>query len=579
MVRLKKIYPTEKYGKYANLQELVSASAMRFGDKPLYKYFDADGQIREMSYCTFGNETKAIGTALAAYGLLGKRIAILSESRPEWMVGYVATIGGGGVTIPLDRELQTEQIRNFLNLSEANAIFFSAPYEKALLEMAPELPGVRAFIAFDEPAEPWPAELADRLFVYRRMAEDGREMYENGNDAYTSAHVDVYAMSAIIFTSGTTGTSKGVMLSHDNLLECVRASANMVNFSSRDVLLSVLPLHHTYETCCGMLTPICLGATVCINNSLKYVVRNMNIFRPTGMILVPLFVSTIYKKICDEVRKKGKEKLLARGIAATKLARKVGIDLRKPVFAEVRRGLGGRLSKIICGGAALDPDLVDRFDELGIQIAQGYGITECAPLVSVNPYTALKYGSVGVPIRGSSIKILKENGDGAESEAETGSIGEICVKGPQVMLGYYNNPEATKEVFTDDGYFRTGDLGYVDDEGYIFITGRKKNVIILANGKNIYPEELEEYLYKLDVINECVVVAREVGGETLLTAVVYPEYTRFEGADAEQIKETIKAEIMAVNKHLPVFKQIRNIEIKKNEFEKTTSKKIIRYKV
>ena len=176
MVRLKKIYPTEKYGKYANLQELVSASAMRFGDKPLYKYFDADGQIREMSYCTFGNETKAIGTALAAYGLLGKRIAILSESRPEWMVGYVATIGGGGVTIPLDRELQTEQIRNFLNLSEANAIFFSAPYEKALLEMAPELPGVRAFIAFDEPAEPWPAELADRLFVYRRMAEDGREM-------------------------------------------------------------------------------------------------------------------------------------------------------------------------------------------------------------------------------------------------------------------------------------------------------------------------------------------------------------------------------------------------------------------
>lgn len=267
MVRLKKIYPTEKYGKYANLQELVSASAMRFGDKPLYKYFDADGQIREMSYCTFGNETKAIGTGTGR--LRPARQADCDPFRkPAGVdVSYVATIGGGGVTIPLDRELQTEQIRNFLNLSEANAIFFSAPYEKALLEMAPELPGVRAFIAFDEPAEPWPAELADRLFVYRRMAEDGREMYENGNDAYTSAHVDVYAMSAIIFTSGTTGTSKGVMLSHDNLLECVRASANMVNFSSRDVLLSVLPLHHTYETCCGMLTPICLGATVCINNS------------------------------------------------------------------------------------------------------------------------------------------------------------------------------------------------------------------------------------------------------------------------------------------------------------------------
>lgn len=580
MVRLKNIYPPERYEKFTDIKYLVEASAEKYGDKTLFKYFDPDGsQVHEMSYAEFGEACNSFGTALSAYGLLGKRLAILSESRPEWVVSYVVAIGGGGVVIPLDRELQVEQIKNFLILSETDTLVFSSAYEEAVLSMADSLDGIKYFISLDAPSGEIPRSVSNRLLFYSQLISVGHDMCAGGNDAYARAYKDIHEMSAIIFTSGTTGTSKGVMLSHSNILECIHASANMVNFGDKDTVLSVLPLHHTYETCCGILTPICIGATVCINNSLKYVLRNINLFKPTGMVLVPLFVSTIYKKICDEIRKKGKEKLVSRGISVTKAVRRVGIDLRGLVFSEIRKGLGGRLSKMICGGAALDYELVDRFDELGIQIAQGYGITECAPLVSVNPYTNLKYGSVGVPIKGSSIKILKTDENGVESEAETGSVGEICVKGPHVMLGYYNNPEATAAAFTSDGFFRTGDLGYVDDEGYIFITGRLKNVIILSNGKNIYPEEIEEYLCKLEAICECVVVARDVNGEMMLTAVVYPEYSLFEGASPDEIKDRIKADIMAVNKHLPVFKQIRNIEIKKNEFEKTTSKKIIRYKV
>jgi long-chain acyl-CoA synthetase len=370
------------------------------------------------------------------------------------------------------------------------------------------------------------------------------------------------------------------MLSQDNLLSCIYSSANMVNFSYKDILFSVLPLHHTYEMSCGILTPIMLGITVCFNNSLKYFMKNINIFKPTGMILVPLFVSTIYKKIMDEVAKKNKEKLFKGAVIVTKNLRRVGLDVRSLAFADINKALGGNMKKIICGGAALEPSLVDRFEEFGINVAEGYGITECSPLVSVNPYKFRKSGSVGIPVKDSVVKVILEDKEGNEIDAETGEIGEICVKGPQVMLGYYKNPEATAESFTQEGFFKTGDYGYLDEDGYLFITGRKKNIIVLPNGKNVYPEEIEEYLYKLDIISECVVVGREgSNGEVVLTAIIYPDYTKFEGFDQNQIIERMKSEVLKINKQLPIFKQIRNIELKKNEFEKTSSKKIIRHKI
>ena len=307
--------------------------------------------------------------------------------------------------------------------------------------------------------------------------------------------------------------------------------------------------------------------------------RNMKLFKPTAMVVVPLYVTTIRKKISDEIRNRKKEKVVNVGVKATKALRKVGLDARGVVFSEVLSALGGRLKTIICGGAATNPDDIKWFEDIGINVYQGYGITECAPLVAVNPLVNVHYDSVGLPILGSRVKIISDE-SGSEVDLPVGEIGEICVKGGHVMLGYYNNEEATAAAFTEEGYFKTGDFGYMDEDGYLYITGRKKNIIILDNGKNVYPEEIEEYLERVEVIKECVVIGREnANGEVVITALIYPDYDMFKGCEESEIIDKMRNEVAKVNKLLPTFKQIRNIELKKTEFEKTTTKKIIRYKL
>ena len=574
-MRVKKDYTTERYQKPDSFRSIIRTNSEKYGSKPLFKFINKDNGIGEVSFVQFYNDVKSLGTVLFDMGLAGKHIAILSESRPEWVTAYMTALCTGSVAVPLDKELVDEQIKNFLDFSEANVLFYSEAFSDKVVEMADLLPNIKHFICFDEITAK-----DDRFRCFSDILDYGEKLLSEGSTFYDKARVDTSKMCAIIFTSGTTGTSKGVMLSQDNIISCVHAASNMVDFDEKDVLFSVLPLHHTYETSCGVLTPIFIGATVCFNNSLKYFMKNVNLFKPTGMALVPLFITTIYKKIMEEVKKKGKERIFKGAVTVTKNLRRVGVDLRKVAFGEVSKALGGNLSKIISGGAALEPSLVDRFEEFGIQISEGYGITECSPLVSVNPFDKYKYGSVGIPIKGSTVKVILQGEDDNEADADTGEIGEICIKGPQVMLGYYKNPEATAAAFSQEGFYKSGDYGYIDEDGYIFITGRKKNIIVLQNGKNIYPEEIEEYLYKLDVISECVVIGKESdNGEILLTAIIYPDYTKFEGLDQPAIVEIMKAEVMKINQQLPIFKQIRNVELKKTEFEKTTTKKIMRHKI
>lgn len=573
---MKKYYPAERYDKPDSFRTIIKSSSEKYGSKPLFKYIKKNGDIDEVSFVQFYNDVKSLGTAVFDMGLGGKHIAILSESRPEWIAVYITTLCTGGVVVPLDKELVDEQIKNFLELSEVDVLFYSEAYAEKVEKMASELPQIKYFICLDKIN----TITAEKYKSYIDVLDYGERLIVEGNTSYARARVNTSKLGAIIFTSGTTGTSKGVMLSQDNLLACIHASANMVDFSDKDVLFSVLPLHHTYETTCGILTPLYIGSTICFNNSLKYFMKNANIFKPTGMALVPLFVTTIYKKIMTSVQKKNRERIFKGAVLVTKNLRKVGVDIRGIAFSEVKKALGGNLKKIVSGGAPLEASLVDRFDELGIQISEGYGITECSPLVAVNPYTNHKHGSVGIPTKGSVVKIVIEDENGNEIDAEPGEIGEICIKGPQVMLGYYKNPEATAAAFTQDGFFKSGDYGYMDEDEYIFITGRKKNIIVLSNGKNVYPEEIEEYLYKLDVISDCVVVGRENdSGEVVLTAIIYPDYTKFEGLDEAAIIDVMKSEIMKINKKLPIFKQVRNVELKKSEFEKTTTKKIMRHKI
>ena len=339
----------------------------------------------------------------------------------------------------------------------------------------------------------------------------------------------------MLFTSGTTGTSKCVMLSQKNIFSCVSSAAASVDFNPDDTIVSLLPLHHTYELAC-MLAALDYGVHICINDSLTHVLKNFKLFKPTALILVPLYVYTFYKKIWSEAKRGGRENKLKIGIGASRAMSTVGIDRRRELFKDVLDAFGGRLEKIICGGAALNPRMIEFFENIGISIYEGFGITECSPLVFVTPYYARKYGSVGTTVPCCQARIDGEDiGDHGYIE------GEVQVKGDNVMLGYYKNPEATADAFTDDGWFRTGDVGYQDKDGYFYITGRMKNVIVLENGKNVFPEEIEEYLEGIENIAESAVVGRQVDETVNLVALVYPDYTKYPSdVTTEDIQQDIE---------------------------------------
>jgi len=558
-----------------DFRSMIAQTAKLYPEKDFLVY-KRGGGLESVTFSGFEERVRAFSESFYEIGLSGESVAVIGETAPEWIISYLATIITGGTIVPLDKELSKEAIVGFINKVSCRAVVYSAK-QKAYFENTAEFPTVEYFICFD--GENLPEECFDRpekgAVPFTRMLNFGRRLLEEGADRYDSAPVDLEKCCAILFTSGTTGTSKGVMLSQKNLIHAINGSHACTSFSTDDVILSVLPIHHTYEMTCGILTPLLIGATVCINDSLKYIVRNLQLFQPTGLVLVPLFVTTIYKKIWETARKNGKDKLLRGCMGVSGVLRKAKIDPRKLLFKSVQEVFGGRLKRIICGGAPMPAELVAEFDAFGIHLCQGYGITECAPLISVCPEKDNRAGSVGKAIPGLTVKIdVEEEEDGKE-------IGEIMVQGPSVMKGYFMNQEATDEVLSG-AWFRTGDYGYLDEDGYIYITGRKKNVIVLNNGKNVFPEEIEEYLEKIELVKECVVMGRKNDdGDVVVTAVIFPDFAKADeigvGTDLNEIGAKIKELIADLNRSLPSFKQIRGIEMRRTEFEKTTSKKIIRH--
>ncbi len=542
----------------------------KHGDRVAYSYFDKDRNICDVTYADFAARVKRTAAGIDTLGLSGERIAVIGETSVEWMASYLGILASGGVAIPMDKELEIEQIEGFLEGVEATAIIYSATFNGKFDNAKSNHKTLKKFIAI----APTETELeGENTVSFTKLCEDGEASVKNGYSFPPVTNRDQIA--EMLFTSGTTGTSKRVMLSQKNIFSVVTAAAETVEFTPDDVIVSVLPIHHTYELAC-MLAGLDYGMRICINDSLTRVLKNFQIFKPTGLVLVPLFVYTMYKKIWAEAKKSGRDKKLKVGIGASRALLSVGIDKRRELFSDVINAFGGRLEKIICGGAALNPKMIEFFDNLGISIYEGFGITECAPLTCVTPYYARKYGSVGPAVPCCQVRI-----EGNMTNAAGFTEGEIQVKGDNVMLGYYENPEANEEAFTADGWFRTGDMGYMDDDGYVYITGRLKTVIVLENGKNIFPEEIEEYLANIEEIAEAVVVGRAADSEKInLVAIVYPDDTKFpEDTTVETKKETIEKLIGELNKSLPTYKHIMQVELRETEFEKTTSKKIKRHLV
>ena len=549
-----------------NINDLL-AYVKSHGDKVCYKYFEQN-KLLEMKYTEVYDLTLKVAAAFSKLELSGKRVAVIGDTSPQWVCTYMGALASGTIIIPMDKELEISQIEKFLEGVEAEAIVYSKSFNEKFGATIGSHPTLKRFIPISSDG----VEANDKILPFAEFIEIGAANLAAG---YTIPEVtDRESMCEMLFTSGTTGTSKCVMLSQKNIFSAVSAAIDTVCFSKDDVLVSVLPVHHTYELMC-LLAELAYGMTTCINDSLRHVMKNFQRFKPTGLVLVPMFLNTMYKRIWSEAEKSGRAKKLKTGLKLSKALMAIGIDVRRKIFKSVIDAFGGNLDHIICGGAKLNPDLIVGFEEFGISVFEGFGITECSPLVSVTPYYARKLGAIGPNVPCCTVRI-DPNG---ETTPEGYVLGEVQVKGDNVMLGYYNNPEANADAFTEDGWFRTGDVGYLDCDNYIYITGRIKFVIVLENGKNVFPEEIEEYLDAIDIISECCVVGRksEDSDEVILTAVIYPDYSKFPAdVDDETVKEALKKAINTTNKRLPTYKQIKNVDVRKTEFEKTTTKKIKR---
>lgn len=562
-----------------SLRDLVETSAELYGDKILYIYKRGEARY-SFSYNDYRRDLYRLGEGMSRIGLMGRTVAVIGESCPEYMTAYIAAVSGGGVIVPLDRDLGHAEIARFADLSGAEAVFYTEQFNDVLPSLAEQMPQVRYFIPIA------PAEGSDTtdgsssagdavILPYSELLALGDKAMEEGDRSFLDydCTADMSQMSALLFTSGTTGTSKGVMLSHANLVASVNAASRGTIFGPDNTFVDLLPMHHSYEITCGHLGAANLGGTVYINDSLKNTLRSITTFKPDSLIVVPLYVETMHKRIWAEIARKGMTRRVRALMKASSAMHRAGIDIRRKLFKQILDGLGGNLRYIICGGAPLSPELVRDFDAFGIEICEGYGITECSPLIAVNRHGKVRLRSVGQPVDNCEVRIADPSADGT---------GEIEAHGRNVMLGYFGNEEATAEVFTEDGWFRTGDVGCMDADGYIYITGRKKNIIILSNGKNIFPEEIEEHLYTSPLIGECVVIGRKnSAGDTRITAVIYPsdEAVELEGKSEEEKLALIRDAVNTINRSLPVYKQVRDVELRSEEFEKTTTRKIKRFLV
>ena len=562
-----RIYSVDKVDDF---KQMLKRSIELFGERPIfYERKKGNKQFESITYNQFNELVRKLGTYFSNEALKMNRIAVMGENRSEWCTTFMATLCGGMVTVPIDKDVMADDAVNILNVSESDVFVFSGKLRKMVLENTGKLANKVILIDMDAVTE------EDGILSYTECLARGESLLNEGNTSFTEVKIDPEVMSNLLFTSGTTGMAKGVMLCQRNICSNIQSILMTVKLREEDRLLSVLPLHHTYESTIGFLCPLYSGSSIVFSEGLKYISKNMEEMNPTVLVTVPLLLENVHKKVMKAAKEnKGGMLKLRFGKVLSGTLKTVGVDKRRKIFSAIHDKVGGKLRLIITGAAAIRPEVSKDFRKFGFKVLQGYGLTECSPLALGNNDLAFKDDSVGFPIPEVEVKI-----DNPDSKG----VGEIIIKGSNVMLGYYNDQDRTDAVLKD-GWFYSGDLGSVDKNGFFKITGRIKNIIVTKNGKNIYPEELEYFLNSSPYIEECIVWGEDEEDETLVKAQIFPNIEAIKTMlrintkpSQEDMDKVINEAVKEANAKLPLYKRIKGFSIRDSEFVKTTTKKIKRY--
>ncbi len=574
IIKGRSFYPSSTF---LNLRDMISHSCQIYASRTAFKFrANPSAAVEKRSYSQFEQDYQALGTALLALGLADQRIAVIGENSYAWSVAHTAILNGVGVSVPLDRLLPEQEIITLLERGGVSAVFyqdsFHAVMQKALLQLPGQIKGLFSFTKEQELAA---EDAADQPLCqsFSTLVARGRQLLEQGADNYTSRPLDENALASLLFTSGTTSTAKAVMLSHRNICADIAGLAGIISLEPGTRLLSVLPLHHTFENTCGLFVALSYGCEVDICDGLRYIQKNLNEYQTNMIIGVPAIFESFYQKVQLALKKSGKAGLVRRLIPLTNLLRKIGIDLRAKVYGEIMAAFGGQLRLGICGAAPIDPAIIKFFDAIGLRILQGYGLTETSPVVAGCNDRDFKPGTVGSPLPGVEVAI----------DSKKGEPGEILVRGPIVMLGYYQDPAATAEAIDKDGWLHTGDIGMIcPRNGFLKITGRLKSMIVLKSGKKVYPEEIEFMINQNSFIKESLVWGEQgKTGDVYVNAKIVIDRDQFEQkgihtSDGGAVKLQLDQIIAEINRHLPSFKKIRNYVYSFQEMVKTTTRKIRR---
>ena len=559
---------------YKTIKEVFVNSIEKFADNTLILQKPSHKEpYKEISYKQFGEDVIALGEKLIKILPKNARVVIVSETTYDWYVSYMAMLCGVGIAVPVDKELPDNELENVINRSKATAVIYSAKKKDSIKKIENSIPKVKYFIEMN----------SDEYIIGKHVGinyliKEGKEIVESGDTSYMDIKIDPEEFKVLIFTSGTTSNSKGVMICNRNLAANINAVFAFMHLYPEDRLFSILPLHHTYESTIGFLVPFAAGSSIAICEGLRYIVPDMQEAKPTVMLTVPLLVENLYKKINETIKKSKKDGIVNSMIYITNALKAVNVDIKRKVFREILENFGGRLRIIVSAAAPIDSKIAKWIEDIGIEFLQGYGLTETSPIAALTPeYEPSRYASTGIAVKDTDIKVLNPNEKGE---------GELLIKGPTLMLGYYEDEEETRKAI-ENGYFHSGDIGRIDADGFIYITGRSKNVIVTQNGKNIYPEEIEMLLNNIPEIKESIVYGQKESEdkrdkELIITAKIIPNYKKIEeiygkNLSDEEVQKIIWNKVKETNKKLTSYKAVKKIEIKKDEFEKTSTMKIKRY--